>query len=166
MTSDLINRIVAFVVFLVVQALVLNHIHLFGVATPLLYVYFVLLFRRNHPKWSILMWSFFLGICIDVFFFSFGVAAGSMTLVALFQPYVLEAFLTRDSEDNLKPGMRSLGVSKFIFYTIILVFLYTLAFFSLEAFNFFNWLQWLLCIGTSTLLTVVLILVIENLRRQ
>ena len=62
--------------------------------------------------------------------------------------------------------MRSLGVSKFIFYTIILVFLYTLAFFSLEAFNFFNWLQWLLCISTSTLLTVVLILVIENLRRQ
>ena len=166
MTSDLINRIVAFVVFLVVQALVLNHIHLFGVATPLLYVYFVLLFRRNHPKWSILMWSFFLGICIDVFSNTPGVAAGSMTLVALFQPYVLEAFLTRDSEDNLKPGMRSLGVSKFIFYTIILVFLYTLAFFSLEAYNFFNWLQWLLCIGTSTLLTVVLILVIENLRRQ
>lgn len=62
--------------------------------------------------------------------------------------------------------MRSLGVSKFIFYTIILVFLYTLAFFSLEAFNFFNWMQWLLCISTSTLLTVVLILVIENLRRQ
>ena len=164
MTSDLINRIVAFVVFLVVQALVLNHIHL--LATPLIYVYFVLLFRRNHPKWSILMWSFFLGICIDVFSNTPGVAAGSMTLVALFQPYVLEAFLTRDSEDNLKPGMRSLGVSKFIFYTIILVFLYTLAFFSLEAFNFFNWLQWLLCIGTSTLLTVVLILVIENLRRQ
>ncbi len=166
MTSDLINRIVAFVVFLVVQALVLNHIHLFGVATPLLYVYFVLLFRRNHPKWSILMWSFFLGICIDVFSNTPGVAAGSMTLVAMFQPYVLEAFHTSDSEDNLKPGMRSLGVSKFIFYPIILVFLYTLAFFSLEAFNFFNWLQWLLCISTSTLLTVVLILVIENLRRQ
>ena len=166
MTSDLINRIVTFLVFLVVQVLVLNHIHLFGVATPLLYVYFVLLFRRNHPKCAILMWSFFLGLCIDVFSNTPGVAAGSMTLVALFQPYVLEPFLTRDSEDNLKPGMRSLGVSKFIFYTIILVFLYTLAFFSLEAFNFFNWMQWLLCISTSTLLTVVLILVIENLRRQ
>ena len=166
MTSDLINRIVTFLVFLVVQVLVLNHIHLFGVATPLLYVYFVLLFRRNHPKWAILMWSFFLGLCIDVFSNTPGVAAGSMTLVALFQPYVLEPFLTRDSEDNLKPGMRSLGVSKFIFYTIILVFLYTLAFFSLEAFNFFNLMQWLLCISTSTLLTVVLILVIENLRRQ
>ena len=137
MTSDLINRIVTFLVFLVVQVLVLNHIHLFGVATPLLYVYFVLLFRRNHPKWAILMWSFFLGLCIDVFSNTPGVAAGSMTLVALFQPYVLEPFLTRDSEDNLKPGMR-----------------------------FFNWMQWLLCISTSTLLTVVLILVIENLRRQ
>ena len=166
MTLDSLKRLLIFVVLCLAQVLVLNRIHLFGYATLLLYVYFVLLFRRNHPKWSILMWSFFLGICIDVFSNTPGVAAGSMTLVALFQPYVLEAFLTRDSEDNLKPGMRSLGVSKFIFYTIILVFLYTLAFFSLEAFNFFNWLQWLLSIGGSTLLTVVLILVVENLRRS
>ena len=166
MTTDLIQRIVAFVVLVVVQALVLNHIHLFGVATPLFYVYFVLLFRRNHPKWIILLTSFLLGLCIDVFSNTPGLAAASTTFLAVLQPYILEPFIPRDSEENLKPGMRTLGIGRFIYYTVFMVFLYNLVFFSLEAFTFFNWLQWLLSIGGSTLLTVVLILVVENLRRS
>ncbi|MBR5729503.1 MAG: rod shape-determining protein MreD [Prevotella sp.] len=166
MTIDLLQRVVAFVVLVVVQALVLNHIHLFGVATPLFYVYFVLLFRRNHPKWIILLTSFLLGLCIDVFSNTPGLAAASTTFIAVVQPYILEPFVPRDSDENLKPGMRTLGIGRFIYYTIFMVLLYNLVFFSLEAFNFFNWLQWLLCIGSSTLLTVVLILVVENLRRS
>ncbi|MBQ6202792.1 MAG: rod shape-determining protein MreD [Prevotella sp.] len=166
MTIDLLQRVVAFVVLVVVQALVLNHIHLFGVATPLFYVYFVLLFRRNHPKWIILLTSFLLGLCIDVFSNTPGLAAASTTFIAVLQPYILEPFIPRDSDENLKPGMRTLGIGRFVYYTVFMVFLYNIVFFSLEAFNFFNWLQWLLCICGSTLLTVVLILVVENLRRS
>lgn len=166
MTAEVIGRVIAFVVLVLVQALVLNHIHLFGVATPLLYVYFVLRFRRNHPKWAILIWSFLLGLSIDMFSNTPGMTAASLTLLALLQPYILESFVPRDSEDDLLPGMRTLGVSKFIIYTVVMVFLYALFFFSLEAFSFFNWLQWLLCIGASTLITVVFVLVIENLRRK
>ena len=95
-----------------------------------------------------------------------GLAAASTTLLAVLQPYILEPFIPRDSEENLKPGMRTLGIGRFIYYTVFMVFLYNLVFFSLEAFTFFNWLQWLLSIGGSTLLTVVLILVVENLRRS
>ena len=51
-------------------------------------------------------------------------------------------------------------------YTIILVVIYCLAFFSLEAFNFYNWVQWLSSIGGSALLTIILILVIENFRSK
>lgn len=166
MTIDLLQRVVAFVVLVVVQALVLNHIHLFGVATPLFYVYFVLLFRRNHPKWIILLTSFLLGLCIDVFSNTPGLAAASTTFIAVLQPYILEPFIPRDSDENLKPGIRTLGIGRFVYYTVFMVFLYNIVFFSLEAFNFFNWLQWLLCICGSTLLTVVLILVVENLRRS
>ena len=162
----MLQRVVAFVVLVVVQALVLNHIHLFGVATPLFYVYFVLLFRRNHPKWIILLTSFLLGLCIDVFSNTPGLAAASTTFIAVLQPYILEPFIPRDSDENLKPGMRTLGIGRFVYYTVFMVFLYNIVFFSLEAFNFFNWLQWLLCIGSSTLITVVLILVVENLRRS
>ena len=103
MGVDLLKGISIFVILLLLQVLIFNHIHLFGFATPLLYVYSMLLFRRNFPKWGILVCG--------------------------------------------------------------LVFLYCLIFFSLEAFNFFNWLQWLKCVGGSTVLTLILLMTIENVRR-
>ena len=89
-----------------------------------------------------------------------------MTLVALIQPYLLELFVPRDSPDDLKPSFRSLGAAKYMFYTFILMFVYSVVFFSLEIFSFFNWLQWLASAGGSMLLTLVLVWVIENLVKR
>lgn len=157
---------VFFVVLLLTQALVLNQIHLFGCATPLLYVYYVLPVRRNQPRWVTLLLCFALGLCVDSFSNTPGVAAASMTLVALLQPYLLMLFIQQDSPDDLRPSMKVLGPMKYVSYSVILVLVYCLAFFSLEAFNFFNWLQWLASVGGSALLTIVLILVIDNLRKK
>ena len=95
MNIDFLKRLLLFIVLLLVQVLVLNHIHLFDYATPLLYIYFVISFNRNYPKWTILVWSFLLGLSIDIFANTPGVAASSMTLLGLLQPYVLE--LRRDT---------------------------------------------------------------------
>ena len=166
MSIDWIKNMFFFVVLLLAQALVLNQIHLFGCATPLLYVYYVLPVRRNQPQWVTLLLCFALGLCVDSFSNTPGVAAASMTLVALLQPYLLMLFIQQDSPEDLRPSMKVLGPMKYVSYTIILVLVYCLAFFSLEAFNFFNWLQWLASVGGSALLTIVLILVIDNLRRK
>ncbi|MDY3103168.1 MAG: rod shape-determining protein MreD, partial [Prevotella sp.] len=45
MSIDMLKGISFFVLLLLLQVLVFNHIHLFGFATPLLYVYVMLLFR-------------------------------------------------------------------------------------------------------------------------
>jgi len=166
MTTDFFKRATAFVLFCLVQALVLNHIHLLGYATPLLYVDFALTFRRGTPRWSILVWCFALGLCIDMFSNTPGVAAGAMTLIGLLQPYLLEPFVPRDSADDLIPSMRTLGIGKFITFALLLVFIYCLVFFALEAFSFYNWQQWLICTGSSIGLTLMLILVIENIWKK
>lgn len=165
MSIDLVKRLATFVVLVLVQGLVFNHIHLFNCATPLLYIVMVLHFRRNYPRWALLLWCFLLGLCIDVFANTPGVAAASMTVVGLLQPYLLELFVTRDSADDLEPSMRTIGVGKYIFYVTVIVLVYNLLFFTLETFNFFNWVQWLLCIGGSSLITLVLILAVENFRK-
>ena len=164
MNLGLIKGIVAFVVLLLVQALVLNRIHLFNCATPLLYVYMAMLFQRNFPKWAILVSCFTMGLCVDVFSNTPGVAAGAMTLVGLLQPYLLELFLPRESTDDLAPSMLTLGTGKFSFYAIIIVLVYCLAFFALEAFAFTDWLHWLECVGGSFAITTLLVLVIEYFR--
>ena len=83
---ETVNRITMFVVLLLAQVLILNHIHLFQVATPLLYVYFVVTFRMDTPKWVILTSSFGLGLLVDIFASTPGMAAGCMTLIAMLQP--------------------------------------------------------------------------------
>ena len=50
MTVGVLKTLGTFLVFLLVQVLVLNHVHLFDSATPLLYIYIVLLFPHNYPK--------------------------------------------------------------------------------------------------------------------
>jgi len=166
MVIDFLRKLLSCVVFCLVQVLVLNHVHLFGFATPLLYTYFVLTFRRNYPQWGIILWSFAFGVVLDTFSNTPGVAAASLTLLGALQPYILAPFIPRDSLVDMLPSMRTLGVASFCYYILVSVLIYNLVFFSLEMFTFFNWLYWMECVFGSMLLTVVLILVIENVRSR
>ena len=165
MTIDVLKGFLLFAILLLLQVLVFNHIHLFGCATPLLYIYVMLLFRRNFPKWGIVVCGFLAGLSIDIFSNTPGLAAASMTFIGLIQPYVLMLFLPRDSSDDLRPSMRTLGIGSFLNYAFILVLLYCIIFFTLEAFNFFNWIQWIKCVAGSAAITLILLLAIENLRK-
>lgn len=166
MTIDLIKRLVSFAVLCLVQALVLNRIHLFDCATPLLYVYMVLIFPHNYPKWGVLLWSFMLGLSIDTFSNTPGVVSASLTLVGAIQPYFFNLFIQRDAPEDISPSVKSLGPAKFTFYAVVLVLLHCLLFFTLETFSFFNWLQWLKCVAGSTVITLILVLTIESVRSK
>lgn len=166
MNLSWIRNLLFFVVLLLVQVLIFNNIHLFDCATPLLYVYFVLPAKRNNPKWATLLCGFAMGLCVDLFANTPGVASAAMTLVALLQPYLLMLFVPRDSPDDLRPSFKTLGIAKYMLYTFLMVFVYCLAFFSLEVFNFFNWAQWAGCVLGSTVLTLILVWVIENLVKR
>ena len=166
MNMYLLSQFLWFVVMLVVQALLLNNIHLFGCSTPLLYVYVILMARRDFPRWGLLLFGFLLGLGVDMFSNTPGVGACSMTLLAFVQPMLMKLFLPRDSADEFQPGIPSLGLMKFVYFSFISIFLYSLVFFTLEMFNFFNWTLWALSVGGSTLLTLLLVIVIDNLRNK
>jgi len=164
--ARLVNRLLMFVVLLVVQVLVLNHVWLLNVATPLLYVYFAITFPRNTEKGEVLLWCFFLGLLIDIFSNTPGLAAGSLTLIGMVQVYLVELFMPRDSAENLDVSAATLGWGKFNTLSSMLTLLYCLLFFILEAFNFFDWQLWLLRSVCSAVLTQVLIMAIESVRSK
>ncbi|WP_074761209.1 rod shape-determining protein MreD [Xylanibacter ruminicola] len=166
MKIELINRLVMFVALLLAQVLILNHVHLLGVGTPLLYVYFAITFRRNFPKWLVLVSCFLLGLLIDVFSNTPGLAASTMTLVALAQTYLIDLVAPRDSAEDLEASAKVLGLSKFVTLSALLTLLYCLVFFALEAFNFFDVLLWLARSVISFVLTMVLILAVESVRSR
>lgn len=164
MNINILKRISFMLVMCLMQALVLNHIHIFGCATPLLYVYLVLLFPRDMAKWAVLVWAFVMGVIIDIFSNTPGVASASLTAIAVIQPYFFSLFIQHDAPEDVKPSLRYLGFGKFAFYVFVLVLVYCLLFFTLETFHFFNLIYWVECIIGSTLITTVLILTLESIK--
>ena len=165
MTIDSLRRLLTFLALILAQALVLNRIQLFHCATPLLYVYFIVMFPRGYPRWAILLWSFALGLSADMFTNTPGVAAASCTLVGFVQPFLIELFLPREAEENIKSSAATLGLWRFAALATILVAIYCVVFFALEMFSFFHWAYWLQCAGASTLLTLILLFSLECLRK-
>ena len=166
MTIDLLKRGAWFLVFVLAQVVVLGRIHLFGFATPLFYVWFVAMLPRNYPKWGGLLWSFFLGLAVDIFSNTPGVAAASLTLIGVLQPYFLSLFVSRDSVEDLEPSVKTIGPTKFIYYISVIVILYCLVFYSLEMFNFSDWIFWLECVVGSVVITLALILTFDIVRSK
>jgi len=165
MTIDSLRRLAVFILLVLLQVLVFNRIWLLGVATPMLIAYFIIALPRNYPRWGALLWGFFMGLAVDMFCNTPGVTAAPMTLIALLQPYLIELFLPRDAEPDIKSSARSLGIAHFLSLASILVVIFCLVFFALEAFTFDSWLYCLKCTGASSLLTVVLIMAFETVRR-
>jgi len=166
MTSKTLKSILWYVLLLLAQVLVLNHIHLFQCATPLLYIYMVVGIRRNIPKWLSLTAAFITGLIVDIFANTPGVAGGGRDLLRTSTHQIVFFFMNRESPEDLKPTLRTLGFARFIYFALPLILIFCLLFFTLETFNFFNWMRWLECIGGSTLLTLILILAIENIRKN
>lgn len=166
MIIDLLKKLAAFIILCLAQALVCNHIHLFQCATPYIYIYMVLLFPLNYPKWAIMVWCFMLGLVVDTFSNTPGIAAASLTLIGAIHPYWLRLFGKQDSPEDMEASYRDLGVTKFMLYLFVLVLIYCTAFVSLETFTFVNWLQWLINISGSTLITFIVLIAISSLNKR
>ena len=67
MIINYIHRIGWFVGLILLQVLILNNVHIAGVATPFLYVYFILKFNSGTSRNELMVWGFCMGLAIDIF---------------------------------------------------------------------------------------------------
>lgn len=159
------SYIILIIVFGLVQALFFEHIHVFGVATPMFYVYLPLLVRRDYPRWALMLLCFVMGLVVDMFTNTPGLACASLTLVGFLQPYLLELYLKKEDDPAFRPSIANMGFGKFLSYSFFLTLVYCIAFFALEAFTFTDWLMWIESAAGSLVLTLLLIITIDSLRR-
>ena len=80
--TQFLQRLWMFVLLVLVQVLVLNHMHIMGYATPALYIYYILKLKSETPRKSLLLQAFFIGLCIDIFSNTPGMNAGAATFMA------------------------------------------------------------------------------------
>lgn len=165
MNIGILKRIGVLILLCLLQALLLNKILLFGCATPLLFIYFVLSLPRNCSRSASILWSFIMGLAVDIMSNTPGVAAASMTLIGAVKPPFLEIFIQHDSEDDLVPSPSAMGVGQYLYYSAALILLHNVVFFTLETFSFFDITGWLCDVFGSTLITLLFVFIPANMRK-
>ena len=103
-----------------VHVLFLGHIHIYGIATPLIYIMLPIHFSTAQPRWSALMWCFVTGLLIDVFMNTPGMTSGALTVIGLLQPRVLRLLVQNDDDEEIVPSLKTMGWIKFLLYILIL----------------------------------------------
>lgn len=164
MVITFLQRLLWLVALVALQMVLFNHIHLFGYATPLPYVFLLLLFPKDAPRWGVLLWGFACGLLCDVVSLSLGIGAGAMTLTALVQPVFLRLFAPKDSAEDLQASFYSLGVTAYCRYSALTTLVFTLAYFLLLSFNFFHLKDFCIAFVSSWLITYLFCLAFEALR--
>lgn len=162
----ILSRIAWFVGLVLVQVLMLNNICLFGLATPFIYIYFLLVLDKDTDRNALMVMAFLLGLTVDVFSNTPGVNAGASVLVAFMRPGLLRLFSPRDEYENFEPGIYTLGIWAFVRYAIIMALLHHTALFLLESFSIADMGYLSLRILCSTLLTLMLVMAIEFVRHK
>ena len=165
MSIDFLKRMALLALLVLAHLLVLGHVRLWGVATPLLYVCIVTSLHRGYPKWGALLWGFVTGLAIDAVQNTPGMTAAALTLTAALQPYLLEALLPREAGEEMQPTAHHMGWGRYATYALLLTLIHCLCLFTLDFFTFFDAWRWFLCTVGSTLFTFVLLLTLQMTHR-
>ncbi|OFY47732.1 MAG: hypothetical protein A2W85_13070 [Bacteroidetes bacterium GWF2_41_31] len=169
MPGLLIKNIVRFILLILMQVLVFNHINLGGYLNPSIYVLFILLLPNDIKPSLLLIVGFFTGFTVDFFTNTPGLHAAATVLLAFFRPGIIRLFFgSLEFGPGESPGLNKLGVTGFFRYALVLIFIHHLALFLLEALSLSHILFTLFRTLLSTVLSclVVLILVLLTTARK
>lgn len=164
MNKTYILPIILFPILILLQVLICNHIMLFNIAVPFIFIYFIIRFPIGAARNLELTLSFLLGLIIDIFSDTPGLNALSCTLLSGIRPTVFYAYVTRDDKTKqIIPCISTIGWQNYSKYVISLSVIFCLLEFGIEFFNFASFREVIVLTLGSSVLTFAMILGIDSL---
>lgn len=160
-----IENIIRFVVLLLLQVLLFNNLYLLGVCSPCVYVLFLIALPPGLPRWAELIIGFVSGLILDIFCNTLGVQIAACTLISYLRPLLIQNMIQDNDRLTSTPSGATLGILTYFRIVAILVVLHHTIMFSLIAFSFHNWWFTLIQILFSSLLTILIILGLDFVKK-
>lgn len=133
--NEVFVHIGRFILLVLLQVFLLNNINLSGYINPYVYILFIILYPFDGNSTLLILWSFLLGLCIDIFEDSGGVQAAASVFVAFMRPLVLKYSFGVSYEYNVVKLSKA-GMGEKITYLGSLIIMHHLIMYILEVFNF------------------------------
>jgi rod shape-determining protein MreD len=147
-------------ILLLTQILLLRNLSFYNMATPFVYILFLMLLPFGIPNLFLYLIAFATGLTLDAFYDTLGVNAAACVMLAFVRISFISLTLNRDGFDEPEPTLGNMGFKWFILYAILCVFSHHLVLFFLETFRLAEFSYTLLrCFlsGIFTLFTIILI---------
>ena len=137
MNSSITLHISRFILLVLLQVLIFNHVNFMGYINPYVYILFIVLYPISNNRQLFIFLSFLLGLTVDIFSDSGGIHAAACVTIAYARPLFLKfSFGTSYEHQTLRISNSEMGQRISYFTTIIL--LHHIVLFSLEVFNTYN----------------------------
>ncbi len=148
---------IRFMILVLVQAIICNHINFLGFINPYIYIIFLLLYPINNNRQLFLVISFVLGLSIDVFSDTAGVHATASLCIAYVRPIVLK-LVYRVQYEHQNMRLYALGSWLLIYYIMVITILHHFVLFTLEIFSLNN----ILLISKKALLSSIFTILLST----
>ena len=164
--SDLVKNIFRYSIFILVQVFILNKIpHLHRFIVPYLYFLFILWLPFTTSRMALLTIAFGTGLTLDYFELTPGLHAAACVLIAYVRPFIINLLIVKETtEINFhEPSPRGMGWAPYMVYAFVLTFLHHLYMTLLQWLQFGTFLDFLIKVGATTAISMLLILTVELL---
>lgn len=164
MNRTVLRFTILFIVLVLAQVLICNHIVLFGVGVPLIFVYFIIALPTGMSKNLLFTLSFLIGVIVDIFSDTPGVNALACTILAVVKNPVLYAYVDRDDKTrHILPSITTIGWGAYSKYLLSMTAIYCVLAFAIEYFSMIDLREVLVMAGASTALTFFLLMAFDCL---
>lgn len=169
MTKTFINFALLFIVLVLAQALIFNHLVLFGCAIPMVFILLIVRLPMSlSVSWTLTV-AFALGLAVDCFSDTPGLNSLACTITAFSRRNIFKIFAPREDDImSVTPSPRTIGAPAYAKYLLAMTLLYCMTVFLVETFGFFHPFRLLLRALASTAYTFLLLLALSaiNVRRN
>lgn len=164
MSKSVVSYSLLFVILVLIQALLMNHIVLFNCAVCFIFIYFLVKLPINLSTNLLLTLGFLIGLAVDILSDTPGLNSLCCTVLALLKRPVFFAYMQHDDHNrNISPSIGSMGIFNFSKYLFSLTAIYCLLDFFVEFVECTNIADILTKAAASTLFTFLVILAIDSL---
>lgn len=134
MTTFIPINIIRFIVLLLVQVILFNHINFLGYINPYVYILFIAFYPVKNNRALFLFSSFLLGLLIDMFLDTGGIHAAASVTAAYARPMILK-FAFGVMYENQKIKFSAIDIGSIAGYIALLVLIHHFVLFYLEIFS-------------------------------
>lgn len=134
MTTFIPANIIRFVVLLLAQVILFNHINFLGYINPYVYILFIAFYPVKSNRILFMLSCFLLGILVDMFLDTGGIHAAASVAVAYARPVILK-FAFGVIYENQKIKFSTIDIGSLTVYLALLVLVHHFVLFYLEIFS-------------------------------